>query len=706
MNLVDETQDLLAVLEERPPDAWSEEDAGPLAERLRHVLRAHNHRYYVLDDPLIADAEYDRLMEALRRLEQRFPALQTPDSPTVRVGGPPLDRFEKVRHPQPLLSLSNAFTPDDLRAWYERCLKGLRPVHGEDVTPALIAELKIDGLAVALTYEAGRLAVGATRGDGQVGENITRNIQTIRAIPLRIPVGDGPEAPERLEVRGEVYMRKSAFEALNARLVERGDKPFANPRNAAAGSLRQLDPSVTAERPLTFFAYGLGPTTAEPPPTQHRQLAWLQTLGFPVNPHTRRFTALDDVLDYCARWTHDRDALDYEIDGVVVKIDEVAYQETLGNISNAPRWAIAYKFPAQEATTRLLDIIVNVGRTGAIKPEAVLEPVQIGGVTVSQATLHNEDYILKRDIRIGDRVVVKRAGDVIPQVVAPIPEARTGEEKPWRMPARCPACGTELVRLDGEADYYCVSADCPAQFIRLLEHYASRAAMDIEGLGARLAVQLVEAGLVRHLTDLYRLRREALLALEGFAERKADNLIRAIDASRQRPLSRLLFGLGIRHVGKTTAELLVRHFASLEALGAASREALEAIDGIGPVIAMSLVDWFAVPENRHLVDELRALGVNTERWPEEAPDGGAGEATRPLDGKTFVLTGTLPTLSRSEARALIEEAGGRVTGSVSRKTDYVVAGADPGSKLTRARELGVPVLDEAALRALIESPAT
>ncbi|RMH69251.1 MAG: NAD-dependent DNA ligase LigA, partial [Bacteroidetes bacterium] len=669
MNLVDETQDLLAVLDERPPDAWSEDDAGPMAERLRHVLRAHNHRYYVLDDPLIADAEYDRLMGALRRLEERFPALQTPDSPTLRVGGTPLDRFEKVRHPQPLLSLSNAFTPDDLRAWYERCLRGLRPVHGEDVTPALIAELKIDGLAVALTYEGGRLTVGATRGDGQVGENITRNIQTIRAIPLRIPVGDGPEAPERLEVRGEVYLRKSAFEALNARLAERGDKPFANPRNAAAGSLRQLDPSVTAERPLTFFAYGLGPTTAEPPATQHEQLAWLQTLGFPVNPHTRRFTALDEVIAFCEQWTHDRDTLDYEIDGVVVKIDEVAYQETLGNISNAPRWAVAYKFPAQEATTRLLDIIVNVGRTGAIKPEAVLEPVQIGGVTVSQATLHNEDYILKRDIRIGDRVVVKRAGDVIPQVVAPIPEARTGEEKPWRMPARCPACGTELVRLDGEADYYCVSADCPAQFIRLLEHYASRAAMDIEGLGARLAVQLVEGGLVRHLTDLYRLRREALLALEGFAERKADNLLQAIDASRQRPLSRLLFGLGIRHVGKTTAELLVRHFASLEALGAASREALEAIDGIGPVIAMSLVDWFAVPENRQLVDELRALGVNTERWPEEAPGGGDGATARPLDGKTFVLTGTLPTLSRNEARALIEGAGGRVTGSVSRKTD-------------------------------------
>lgn len=705
MNLVDLSHEALDRLETLDLDVLPREEASALADELRRLLHAHGHRYYVLDAPLITDAEYDRLFRGLQALERRFPELQTPDSPTHRVGGAPLDRFEKVRHPVPLLSLSNAFDPEELRAWYDRCRRGLQARLERDVTPVLTAELKLDGLAVALTYDRGELAVAATRGNGVAGENITRNARTIRAIPLRLPVGaeaTPAEVPERLEVRGEVFMRKSDFEALNERLAAAGEKTFANPRNAAAGSLRQLDPAVTATRPLTFAAYGVGPVSTPPPASHHAQLQWLGRFGVPLNPHTRHCTDFEEVIDYCAYWTEHRDELDYEIDGVVIKIDEVDYQEALGFVSNAPRWAVAYKFPAREATTRLREIIVNVGRTGAIKPEAVLEPVSIGGVTVSQATLHNEDYIVSRDIRIGDRVIVKRAGDVIPQVIGPIVEARDGTEQPWRMPARCPACGSDLVRLPGEADYYCVSTECPAQFIRLVEHFAARGAMDIEGLGAKLAVVLVEEGLIDDLADLFRLRAEALEALDGFGEKRAQNLLAGLDAARRRPLSRLLYGLGIRHVGKTTAELLVARYPSMAALGAASQEALEAVEGIGSVIASSIKDWFHIEDNQRLLDDLAALGVNMERLPEEAPPE-AAEAAPPAAGKTFVLTGTLPTLARKEAEARIKAAGGRVTGSVSKNTDYVVAGESPGSKYDRARAMGVPVLDEAALLSLLAS---
>lgn len=693
MNLITETRDVQAQVSSLFFDSLPKEEAAHLAGRLRRVLEAHNHRYYVLDDPLIPDAEYDALMRGLQRLEARFPELITPDSPTHRVGGRPVERFEKVRHPAPMRSLSNAFDADELRAWYDRCLRGLRERFGDDVHPALTAELKIDGLAVALTYREGTLAVGATRGDGEVGENITENVRTIRPIPLRLP----EDAPALLEVRGEVYIRKSDFEALNARLTAAGEKPFANPRNAAAGSLRQLDSRITATRPLSFFAYAVGPSDGPLPEGQTALLAWLRSLGFPVNPHARRFEHLDDLLAYCIHWTEARDTLDYDIDGVVVKIDAFRYQEALGAISKAPRWAIAYKFPAREATTVLRDIVINVGRTGMITPEAVLEPVEVGGVMVSQATLHNADYILSRDIRIGDVVVVKRAGDVIPQVVRPIVEARTEALQAWSMPGECPACGTPLERLPDEADYYCVASDCPAQFIRLIEHYASRNAMDIEGLGSKLAVVLAEEGLVRSLPDLYRLRLDDLLRLEGFAEKRAQNLLDGIERSKGQPLSRLLFGLGLRHVGKTTAELLVAHFDSLEALGAADVEMLEAIEGVGEVIARSVVDWFALPHNRDLIAALAALGVNTRRLPEEAP--------APVDsvvaGKSFVLTGTLPTLKRSEARTRIQRAGGRVAGSVSARTDYVVAGENPGSKYERAVTLGIPILDEAALLDLL-----
>ncbi|QXD15572.1 NAD-dependent DNA ligase LigA [Rhodocaloribacter litoris] len=702
MNLLQATRDVQAKVHALLSGTGhlERDEAAALAGRLREVIEAHNYRYYVLDAPLITDAEYDVLLQALRRLEARFPGLQTPDSPTQRVGGAPLDRFEKVRHPVPMLSLQNAFDFDELRAWYERCRRGLKAALGVEAPPAVTAELKIDGVAVALTYEAGRLVVGATRGNGVEGENVTENVRTIRAIPLRIPVAGGTTAdvPARLEVRGEIYIRKSDFEKLNARLAAAGEKTFANPRNAAAGSLRQLDPRVTATRPLSFFAYAVGPVEGTVPPAQYELLAWLRGLGFPTNPHAARFTDLDALLAFCERWAHARDALDYEIDGIVVKVDDFAYQEALGAISNAPRWAVAYKFPAREATTRLLDIVVNVGRTGVIKPEAVLEPVLIGGVTVSQATLHNEEYVLSRDIRIGDVVVVKRAGDVIPQVVRPVVEARTGSERPWRMPERCPACGNPLERLPDEADYYCVASDCPAQFIRLVEHYAGRDAMDIEGLGAKLAVLLVEQGLLHTLADLYTLTLAQLLALEGFAEKRARNLLAAIEASKHRPLSRLVFGLGIRHVGKTVAELLVAHFASLDALAGADVETLEAIEGIGEKIARSVVDWFRVEDNRVLVTRLREVGVNTRRLPGEAPPA-PGES--PVAGKTFVLTGTLPSLSRKEAEERIKRAGGKVAGSVSKKTDYVVAGESPGSKYDRARALGVEIIDEARLLALL-----
>jgi len=701
MNLIDATRDVQRQVASLFFGTMNREEAGRLAVLLQQVLLAHSQKYYVEDNPLISDGAYDALLEALRKLEARFPELVTPGSPTQRVGGAPLDRFEKVRHPEPLLSLSNAFNVEDVRAWYERCRRGLGLTE-EEPGPALTAELKIDGLAVALRFVDGELVGAATRGDGTVGENIFRNVRTIRSIPLRIPLleAGAPAVPERMEVRGEVYIKQSDFDRLNEGLAAKGEKTFANPRNAAAGGLRQLDPGVTAARPLSFFAYSVGPVEGPSPAHQHALLQWLKAFGFPVNPHVERFEDLEEVLAFCLRWTEARDGLDYDIDGVVLKVDAFALQERLGAISNAPRWAIAYKFPAREATTRLLGILINVGRTGVIKPEAVLEPVSVGGVTVSQATLHNEDYITSRDIRIGDTVVIKRAGDVIPQVVKAIPEARTGAEKEWTMPKTCPCRhASELVRLPGEADYYCVASDCPSQFIRLIEHYAGRNAMDIDGLGSRLAVQLADEGLVKSLADLYRLTLEDLLPQERFAEKKARNLLEALEASKHRPLGRLIFGLGIRHVGKTTAEAIVAHYASLQALVEAKQEDLESIEGVGPRIAESVVDWFGIPDNRTLVEALTERGVNTQRLAEEAPP----DLDAPgVAGKVFVLTGTLPGMERGEAQARIKKAGGKVTGSVSKNTDYVVAGEKAGSKLEKARTLGISVIDEAQLLELLE----
>jgi DNA ligase (NAD+) len=697
--LVHDALDALARLEATPPTALPEAEAAGWAARLRPLVGALARAYYDEDRPLVSDVQYDRLLRALQALEARFPALRTDDSPTQRVGGEPLEAFEKVRHPVPLLSLRNALDAGELRAWYDRVCRGLAGVLAEGERPALEAELKIDGVALALTYEGGRLVLGATRGNGVVGENVTAHVRTVRAIPLRLPEG---AAPARLEVRGEVYMRKRTFEALNERLAAgEGEKVFANPRNAAAGSLRQLDPSITAQRRLDFLAYGVGPVEGgEAPPSQSETLDWLGDLGFPVSPHRSRFDGIEDVVAFCDRWEARRDELDFEIDGVVVKVDRRAHQERLGQVANAPRWAVAYKFAAREATTTLLRIAHNVGRTGVVKPLAILEPVEIGGVTVSKATLHNADYVRARDIRVGDRVVVKRAGDVIPQVVGPVAEARVGAPPPYEEPTHCPACGEPLERLDGEVDVRCVSATCPAQLRRLVQHFASRNAMDIVGLGERVAIQLVDEELVRGLPDLYRLTEDQLLALEGFKEKKAENLLRSLAASKGRPLRRLLFGLGIRHVGETVAQVLAARYPSLEALGAAPEEELVAIHGVGPEIAQSVAAWFRHDENRKTVAALRDLGVNTERLPEETP--AAPRADSAVAGRAFVLTGTLPTMTRDEAKARIERAGGRVMGSVSKGTDYVVAGEAAGSKLAKAQALGIQVLDEAGLLGLLE----
>lgn len=671
----------------------SRDEASALVPRLRDVLHGHLRLYHQHDAPIVADAEYDALFHALVALETAHPALVTADSPTQRVGAAPLEAFEKAAHAAPLLSLGNAFGADDLRAWYDRLVRGL-----DGVEPVLDAELKMDGLAIALTYENGRLVRAATRGNGMVGEDVTRNVATIADVPLRL---HGASVPRRMEVRGEVYMRKSAFDALNERLAREGAKTYANPRNAAAGSLRQLDPQVTKRRPLAFYAYALGPVDGSDVPASHAAaMTWLGTLGLPVNDRSRRCESLDDALDFAETWTAHRDDLDYEIDGCVFKVDEFGFQQTLGQVSNAPRWAIAYKFPAREATTRLLGIAVNVGRTGAIKPEASLEPVRIGGVTVSAATLHNADYIASRDLRIGDTVLVKRAGDVIPAVLHPILELRPEGTEPWAMPTACPACGTPLEREDGDAEWYCISAECPAQFIRLVEHFASRAAMDIDGLGEKLARQLVEEAGVARLYDLYDLPVERLEALERFGRKKAENLVAGLEASKARPLARLVFGLGIRHVGQTTAEALVARFASLAALMDASEEALVAADGVGAVVAQSVFDWSRREPNRHLVRELAARGLNTERLDGEAVAVASG-IDGPLAGATVVLTGTLPTLARADAEAMIKRAGGKVAGSVSKKTTYVVAGEAAGSKLAKAQELGISVLDEAGLRNLL-----
>jgi DNA ligase (NAD+) len=696
MNLLKRTNALRGQLNVDPVETIDLETATTMVGSLRRVLREHAHRYYVLDDPIIADPEYDVLFRALQQIEQKFPGLESPDSPTHRVGGTPLDRFERHRHPEPLLSLSNAFNAEDLEAWYDRCCRMLAQAGIEDV-PSLTVEPKIDGIALALTYIDGQLETGATRGNGLEGENATAQVRTIQDVPLRIPVDGSTIVPDRIEVRGEAYMRLADFDKMNEAQVAKGEKQYANPRNSTAGSIRQLDPKITASRPIRFFAYSSQQKPQQE--TQFESLQQLATFGFAINDRIERFGGIAEVGQYCLDWIDHRDSLPYEIDGVVVKIDAFALQQILGSVAHAPRWAIAFKFPAQEATTRLNEIVLSVGRTGAVKPVAMLEPVHVAGVTVSKATLHNEDYVLSRDIREGDLVTIKRAGDVIPQVIAPIESERPESAETWKMASACPACGEQISRAEGDADYYCINGACPAQRIRSIEHFAMRGAMDIDGFGEKLAQQLVDSSMVTSVADIYTLTLENLLGLEGFGQKKAENLLQGIEQSKSRPLGRLIFGLGIRFVGGTIADLLVSAVNSLDALLRMSADELITIDGIGPEIAGSVVAWSAVQANVLLVESLNDAGVNTMRLAEEAPP--EGEA--PLSGLTFVLTGTLPSLTRKQAGDLIKRAGGRVVGSVSASTSYVVAGASAGSKATKGADLGIRTIDETELLELVNT---
>lgn len=678
-------------------------------DEVREALRYHAHRYYVLDDPVISDAEYDALMGELRALEAEHPDLITPDSPTQRVGAPPAERFVKVRHAQPMLSLANAFDATDLRSWYDRIVRLL----GDDVPLAFVVEPKIDGLAMAMTYEDGRLALGATRGDGTIGEDVTANVRTVQSVPLALHPARHDDAidptlvgtvPRRIEVRGEIYLRIADFERFNQQQAERGEKIFANPRNAAAGSLRQLDSSITATRPLRFFAYGVGPVEGVELHSQWEALRYLRSLGFPVNPDIRRLERFDEVIAYCDEWMSRRDTLAYEADGVVIKIDSFGQQRELGVAGRDPRWAIAFKFPAREATTTLRQIVVNVGRTGKLNPNAVLDPVNIGGVIVSNATLHNEDYIVSRDIRIGDRVTVKRAGDVIPQVIGPIVDVRDGTEQPWRMPDTCPACGTPVARQPGEADYFCPNRLCPERVVRAVEHWVSRGAMDIVGMGERQARQFIEQGMIKDVADLYCLTAESFAGIQGYGSKRVSNLLQGIEESKRRPLQRVIFALGIAGVGSTIAATLAQRYGSLATLAQASEAELASIEGIGPQLAHSIAAFFADEQNRDLIAKLRAVGVDPEA-PAVTPIASDG----PFSGKVVVITGTLPGMTREQASDVVQRAGAKVTGSVSKKTDFLIVGSDPsGSKRSKAEQLGIPILDADALQHMLDDarPAT
>lgn len=662
-------------------------------EELRKEIEFHNYRYYVLDSPVISDAEYDRLYRELLELEEAHPEFITPDSPTRRVGGEPMEGFERVTHPAPILSLDNAFNTDDLYAWRERILRLLPPGTHLSYT----VEPKIDGLTVVLHYRDGRLILGATRGNGEVGEDITANLRTIRTLPLRIPVAGEMAVPPFMVVRGEAYIPIADFEKMNRKLAESGEKTFANPRNAAAGTLRQLDPRVVASRPLRLWCYAIVAADGPVPTSQWETLEYLHALGFPVVKERARFDDFEEMVQYCLSWIPRRDTLSFEADGLVIKVDDLRIQEQLGVVGRAPRGAIAFKFPAREATTRLLDIGVNVGRTGVVTPYAILEPVELAGATIRKATLHNFDYIREKDIRIGDRILVKRSGDVIPYVVGPIPDVRDGSERPYEMPRACPSCGGPLVRAEEEVAVYCLNPACPAQLVRRVEYWAGRNQMDIAGLGRQQAALLVEEGLLHDVADLYFLRPEDLLRLEGFAEKATENLLRAIAGSKKRPLARVLSALGIRRVGSTVAEILVQHYPSLEALARATREELEAIPGIGPFTAQAIVEWFSDERNRALLEKLRRAGVRLAE--EEA----APAVAQTLAGRTFVITGTLPTMTREEAVAYIRAHGGQVSESVSRKTDFLVVGEAPGgTKYRRAQELNIPMIDEAELRRMAE----
>ena len=678
-------------------------DAAARVAELRDLIDEANHNYYVLDQPTVDDAVYDGWMRELEALEAAHPELLTPDSPTQRVGARPSERFAPVRHRRPMLSLANARDADELRAWHRRARTVMEQEGIGDREVRFVVEPKIDGLAVSLTYEDGRFVQGATRGDGVIGEDVTANLRTVRAIPARLRTPDGARPPAVVEVRGEVYLPLAAFAELNAQRAEAGLPTFANPRNSAAGSLRQLDPSVTAERPLSIWCYGVGAAEGLDLRTQWETLEWLRGAGLRVNPETRLLDDIGEVAAACAAWEARRGELDYDIDGAVVKIDPIDVQERLGSVGRAPRWAIAYKFAPTTATTRLLDIQVNVGRTGALVPFAVLEPVSVGGATVKLATLHNQEDIARKDLRVGDRVIVQRAGDVIPQVVAPLTQERTGAEREFAMPDRCPSCGTPVVQPPGEVQFRCPNRSCPAQIQQGLGHFVSRGAMDIDGLGEKTIRRLYEAGLVRSFADIYdlHLHRDELIAMEGFQETSVGNLLAAIDRSKERPWPRVLYALGIRHVGEVTAEAIAAVLPSLDRLLAADVDELAQAEGVGPVVAESVREFLTSAANRELLERLRAAGLRMES--DEPPPPADG----PLNGLSVVVTGGLDAFSREEVKRAIARAGGKATGSVSRSTAFVVAGADPGSKLQRAEALGVPVVDEPAFLEILagERPA-
>jgi DNA ligase (NAD+) len=678
------------------------EPAKERIEKLKAEINHHNYRYYVLDDPEVADAEYDQLMRELKGLEEKYPQFLTPDSPTQRVGAAPVEAFGVVEHPLPLLSLGNAFSSEELEAWYNRISKLL---DGEKFNFA--CEHKIDGLAVALTYIDGKLATGATRGDGMRGEDITQNLRTVRSIPLSVP----KDAPPRFEVRGEVFLPRAGFEKLNRQRAEEGQPLFANPRNAAAGSVRQLDPRVTARRPLDIYIYMLGWAEDKTiPPTHWETMEYLKSLGFKINPNNRLLDTIEQVAEFHHASEEKRESLRYEADGIVVKVNQLVLQERLGDVGREPRWSIAYKFAAVEATTTLKNIEISVGRTGTLNPYAVLEPVSVGGVTIRQAALHNEDDIRRKDIRIGDTVIVRRAGEVIPEVVGPIKSKRSGREKEFSLldkiynkekqrPA-CPVCGAEIFRPEGEVMYYCSNASCPAQVHERLEHFASRGAMDIRGIGESQSAMLFEKGLAKNVADLYDLKnkKDQLLNIERMAELSVDNMLAAIEKSKDRPLARLIFALGIRHVGSETAEILARKFGSIDALAKASREQLMEIEAIGPKIADSIVAFFHEETNKKIIDRLREAGV---RLQEEIKS-----EKLPLAGQEFVVTGKLEAFSRQEAENRIKALGGTTKDNITKKTNYLVVGVDPGgNKLSKAQELGTRQIDEKELLRILERKA-
>jgi DNA ligase (NAD+) len=668
-------------------------DGAQRAAELRQELERHNRAYYLYDEPEVGDDVYDELLDELRAIEAEHPELRTPDSPTQRVGAPPLERFQQVEHVEQMLSLGNARNEEELRAWETRLSNYLKRLDIAASEFSYTTEPKIDGLAISLTYEDGVLVRGATRGDGRVGEDVTQNLRTIGSIPLRID-----DAPELIEVRGEIYLPIAAFKALNERRAEAGEPTFANPRNSAAGSIRQLDPALAAERPLSNWIYGIGAVRGLDLATHIDEVEWLRERGFKVNPDTGHHEGVEGVVERCHWWEQRRETLDYEIDGVVVKIDERALWRELGVVGREPRWAIAWKFPPTTATTKMLDVVWNVGRTGHLVPFAMLEPVHVGGVTVSTATLHNEEDLARKDVRVGDEVVVMRAGDVIPQVVAPLVQKRKkGARKP-KPPKRCPACDTPTVKPEGAVFTICPNrAGCPGQSFQHVKHFVSKGAMDIDGLGEKQASTFLKEGVIADVADVYDLTEERLVGLDRFAEISARNLVAAIDASRRRPFKRVLYALGLPGVGYVTAEALADHFGSIDALREADPERIEEVEGVGPIMAVQIAESLADEPTWKLVEKLREKGLRLEADPSERRAAGG-----PLEGKTVVLTGTLPELTREQAAALVKSAGGKVTNSVSKKTDYVVAGESPGTKLAKAESLGTEVLDEAGLLALTQ----